>query len=212
METSFKQVEEQLKLNRRKKRIESLNRQQEKNDKETEDISNKYLTIIKDFTILAGTTFGSSIALSTGRPQNDLFILGEFFLLVSVLSGAVKLWSEIKGREWFYFLMVKGRLQFDLNLNADIMEDFERKEVQKLIDSYARLMSKKGSIWYLLKIIPVDYFPTISFSTFTIGVFFICLSLVTSVKIFPILIQMIYLTFNLLNEVLFIVWLINWFL
>lgn len=150
---------------RLRKRSEEIQKRGAKNDEESISIEDKYFNLLKDFTILSGTVLASSIALSTGRPTNLVFKLGEVSLFISTIVGVSFLWNQLRGREWIYFFKVKGELQSDILINKDLMEEFEIKATNDLIKDYDKLMenNQKSIFRYIFKIVKVDFLPAIFF-------------------------------------------------
>lgn len=148
---------------------------------EWEKIEDAYFNLVKDFTILVGTVFGSSIALAAGRNVNASFILGEFFLFIALVAGIINLYATLKGKEFFHFLMVISELEQNKHRKVDEKEDFLLKANEDLIEDYERLKEKnqKGPLTFVLRIIKIDYFyPLLLFSSL-LGIFFIFISLFT---------------------------------
>jgi len=144
-------------------------------------IEGQYYDLLKNVTILSGTIFASSIALATGRNVSYMFLTGEFFLLVSTLFGGIFLWAQLKGREWLHFHQVKFHLQEDLVVNKDIMHDFVVKATQETINSYDKLMNQKTlPLDYFLRIVKIDWIPSITLSSFFIGLILLWLSLLNN--------------------------------
>ncbi len=173
----IEKLNQNFKQNRQKSRNESLREQQAKNDAESKTVEDRYFDLLKNATILSGTIFASTIALSTGKSVNCFFILGEFLLLFATSIGVLFLWSQLKSAEWTHFFNIKGQLQGDMIVNKDIMYDFEKETIEGLIKSYDQLLNKKGMSYHILKIVKVDWLPSIFFSALFFGLLFIWASL-----------------------------------
>jgi len=174
---TLKSLMDNVNQSRRKVRFEDSKKQHKENEYEHKDIDNKYFSLLKDFTILTGTVFASSIALSVGKPTNNYFKFGELFLFISVVIGIFILWNQLKNAEWSYFFKVKGQLEGDIIVNKDIMENFEKKAVEDLIKNYNNLLNRKLWINYIFKFIKVDYLPSLFFINLLIGIFLILISI-----------------------------------
>lgn len=149
-------------------------------DSEWEKIENKHFELVKDLTILAATVFGMSIALAVGKQGNFRFILGEFLLFISLCSGVIILYSTLKGKEFFHFLMTSSDLKFRLPKRVGGKEDFIVEAQEKLIEDYDKLTekSKGGILSFIFRIIKIDYFYPTFLITFLLGTFFIFFSLI----------------------------------
>jgi hypothetical protein len=149
--------------------------------KDHEDIEKQDFVLLKDITILAGTVFGSSIALSVGRDVEMVFVVGEFFLLLSVIFGFIFLWARNRGDEGMYFLDQIMKLKEDVRATKDKPEfEFINKTSSELLFDLERLYNKKTFLSYFLKIIKIDSIPTLFYLTFLLGILFIWLSLFSS--------------------------------
>lgn len=175
----FNAILDNLKQNRRQTRAKQNSEDIKESQEAYQKIEDRYFNLLKDFTILTGTVFASSIALSIGKIPNYYFILGEFFLLIAVVVGVIILWSQLKSAEWSHFMDVKTKLEGDLIVNKDIMEDFEKKTTEDLVKSYTNLMKKnqKSILTFVLRIIKIDYFPSIFFIFLIGGVLLVFLSI-----------------------------------
>lgn len=171
-------IKNNLRSQRKQKRIKDLIEKAEKENQEFKRIQNYYFDLLKNTTILAGTIFATSIALASGKKVNSIFIIGELFLFISTFFGAIFLWAQLKGEEWSHSMNVKLRLESDLIINKDIMEDFEKKTTEEIIGIYKKLMVIKSPVSFLLRLIKIDYIPGITLTTFLVGLFLIWLSLV----------------------------------
>lgn len=140
-----------------KKRASELQEQYEKESKQFETIQSREFSFYKDLTILSGSIFGSSIALSTGKLQNSFFYWGEIFLFLSVVCSLVSLWIKIKGDYWLHFFLVKSRTQSDLTINTDIMEEFERKAIEDQLKSYDNLLKPNRLLNTVFRFIKVNW-------------------------------------------------------
>lgn len=147
---------------------------------EWEKIENQNFELIKDLTILAATVFGMSIALAVGKQGNFRFILGEFLLFVALCCGVIILYSNLRGKEFFHFLMTSSDLKFNLPKRVGDEEDFIVKAQADLIKKYDELAekSKGGFLSFIFKIIKIDYFYPTFLLTFLLGTFFIFFSLI----------------------------------
>jgi hypothetical protein len=171
-------IETNWKQKRQIDRSKYINERAKLNNEESNRVDDTYFDLLKNSTILTGTIFASSIALATGNKVNNLFIMGEFFVLVATVTGILFLWTQLKSREWTHFLNVKMQLEGDLIINKDIMEDVERQAAENLIKDYDRLMDNKSNVLnFLLRIITVDRLPSIFYSALLIGLILIWLSL-----------------------------------
>lgn len=170
-------LKEKDKARRKTARLKKNKKESARFEEEFKQIQDRYFDTIKNLTILSGTVFASSIALATGKPVNDHFLIGELFLLIATLIGAMYVWSAVRSREMSYFFDIKWRMETDLIVNKDIVDDFEKEPTQKLIDDYDRLANKKSLLYYILKIVKVDWLPTLFFTSLAIGLFFIWFSL-----------------------------------
>lgn len=177
-ENEIEKLKDDWKFKQKQDRAKKNSLEHEKHSQQFERVEDKYFDLLKNLTILSGTVFASSIALSTGRNVNMIFIFGEFFLLLSTTAGAIYLWAQLRSREWSYFMDVKGHLELDMIANKEIMEDFEKKFTEESIREYNRLMNKKEFLYHILKIIKIDWVPNITFTTLFIGLVLIWLSLV----------------------------------
>lgn len=90
------------------------------------------------------------------------------------------LYSSLKGKEFFHFLVVGWHLKSTLKKKTGAAEDFLIEAQEKSIKDYEKLTSntQRGFIYLLLKIIKIDYFYPMFLTTFLTGIFFIFLSLV----------------------------------
>lgn len=143
-------------------------------------IEKKYFTLIKDLTILSGTVFGSSIALSVGRDINLRFLFGEILLFISLCAGIINLYASLRGEEFFHFLMTIGELKRTLPKRTGGKEDFIVDAQEDSIKSYERLLekNKKDPLAFLLRLVKIDYFYPALLITFLLGIFFILFSLI----------------------------------
>lgn len=148
-------------------------------DSEWEKIENKHFELTKSLMVLAATIFGASVALAVGKQGNVRFIMGEFLLFISLSSGMIIMYSMIKGKEFFHFLMVNWELKSNLKKrtggNEDLLIDYQEKQIK----DYELLIekSKGGFLSPLLKIIKIDHFYPIFLSSFLLGTFLIFFSL-----------------------------------
>ncbi len=170
-------LEQNLQSQRKDQRYKTNSASHEKQSKEFDEIEGDFFDLLKNLTILSGTVFASSIALASGKVVNTLFIIGEFFLLISTLSGVAYLWSSLQGKQHFHWLMSKWHLESDLSQYKDVIEPFERQHIEDQVKEYKRLMDKKGLLYSILKIIKIDWVPNIFFSFLTLGLLFILFSI-----------------------------------
>lgn len=173
----------QDKIRRRTSRQKKNNKEHEKSEIEFQKIQDRYFDTIKNLTILSGTVFASSIALATGKAVNNYFLSGELLLLIATLFGAMFIWSAVRSREVSYFWNVKWRMESDLLLNKDLVEDFEKEQTEKLIAEYDRLANKKSALYFILRCVKVDWLPTLFFVSFTIGLLLIWFSLTSQTNL-----------------------------
>lgn len=151
--------------------------------KESEDIlksyDDNYFQLRKDLLILTGTIFGSSIALASGRTPNVIFIAGELFLFLSIISGFVILQTYLKAKEWNYAFTSKYSLESYLIMTKNKIEEFELNTTKDLIKDYEKILKKNqsGILYFLLKIIPLDKWPMIFNLTLITGIFIILVSI-----------------------------------
>lgn len=176
LKEKFKEVDEKmLELSRKK-----LNEENKENEKILKSVNKGYFNLRKDLLILSGTIFGSSIALSMGRSVGIFFILGEFSLFISIVSGLVMLLTYLEGEEWYYSFSSKNSLESYLILNKERIEKFELDSTENLIKDYKKLMEshQKGFMWFLLKKISIEKWPLIFNLSFLIGILLILISII----------------------------------
>jgi len=164
---------------------ERMNKESKENSKILELYNNDSFILNKDLLILTGTIFGSSIALATGRIVNNFFIFGELFLFLSIVSGLIILLTHLKAKEWDYAFSSKNSLESYLLLNKKRIEKFELEATENLMEDYKKIMksNQKGLLYFLLKHVSVEKWPTLFSTTFLLGVFLILLSLIPSQSI-----------------------------
>jgi hypothetical protein len=143
-------------------------------EKESREVEKIHFNLLLSLTVLSGTIFSSSKALSQNRTFNTPFFIGEFFLFNSTLIGFLILWSQLRAQEWSYFFNTKSRLEL---VKDDKEEDFIKKAREDLIAEYKKLMDKKGFSWHILKWIPIDHLPTLFFLSFCVGLLLLWLSI-----------------------------------
>lgn len=147
---------------------------------ENAKLEEKEFDFIKDLTILSGTIFGLSVAITSGKDPNIRFIIGEFLLFLSMILGLIILYSSFRGQQFFHFMMTKSDLEIKLPKRTGGVEDFIVDSMEDLIKSYDTLMKKsqKSPLNILLRLIKIDYFYNIFFIAFALGVFSIFLSII----------------------------------
>jgi len=180
LKEKFKEVEEKmLKISRKK-----LNEENKENEKILKSVNKGYFDLRKDLLILSGTIFGSSIALSAGRPVNNVFILGEFSLFISIVAGLIMLLTYLEGEEWYYSFSSKNSLESYLILNKERIEKFELDSTENLIKDYKKLIesNQKGFMWFLLKKISIEKWPLIFNLSFLTGILLILISIIPIVS------------------------------
>ena len=64
-------------------------------------------------------------------------------------------------------------MESDLNLNKDIIDDFEKKIVQDTLGRYKKILDRKGIIYVFLNIVKIDSIPTLFFACLILGLTFI---------------------------------------
>lgn len=148
-----------------------------KEDLEEKRIQNRYFDLLKNLTILSTTLFGSSIALVTGKSPGQTFIVGEFFLLLSTLTGILFLWSQLKSLEWSHFFDVTNRLKQDAVNDPVFIKEIVGDTRTDLINTYEKLMERKDLAYYILMIIKVDWLPGLFYLFLCLGLLLIWISL-----------------------------------
>lgn len=161
---------------------ERLNRENEENSSILERHNNDFFILNKDLLILAGTIFGSSIALAAGREVNNFFIWGEIFLFLSIVSGLIILLTHLKAKEWDYAFSSKNSLESYLILNKKRIDKFELENTERLVEDYKKIIktNQSGLLYLLLKSVSIEKWPTIFSTTFLLGIFLILASLLPS--------------------------------
>lgn len=157
-----------------------MNKESKEDSKILEKYNKDAFLLRKDLLILAGTIFGSSIALAAGRAVNNLFILGEFFLFLSITAGLVILLVSLRSKEWNYSFSSKNTLESFLIINKKRIEKFERETIENLISDYKKIIksNQSGILYSLLKTVSVEKWPAIFDTTFLIGVILILASII----------------------------------
>jgi len=160
-----------------------MNKESKENSKILEKLNNDFFLLSKDLLILAGTIFGLSIALAAGREVNNLFIFGEFFLFLSIVSGLIILLTHLKAKEWDYAFSSKNSLESYLLLNRKKIEKFELEAIENLIEDYKKLLKSNqgGFLYWLLKLISIEKWPVIFNITFLVGILLILTSIIPRV-------------------------------
>lgn len=161
----------------RKNRQENIMKRQYKDNQGEKFYQARYFSVLKDLTILAGTVLASIIALSGGSPQNSYFLAGAYLLFLATLVGILNLWSEVRSAEWTYFFNQRNELQGDLILYKQIMDELEVNIINDTIESFNKIINRKGVSYSILKIIRIDWLPTIFFSFLILGLYLILFSL-----------------------------------
>lgn len=177
LDDSFKEMEEKWKTNYAKKQINKSNNEFIKEQKEEQRVESRYFDLLKNLTILSATVFSSSIALSSNKSLNYLYILGELFLLMSTIFGILFLLSQLKSLEWSHFFNVVNRLKREKEFESELIKQYIGNGRDELIQSYEKLMNKKGISYYILNIISVDWLPSLFYSFLSIGLLLIWVSL-----------------------------------
>lgn len=182
---------EQLKTTLEKIETKFLSQSRERMGEETKEnrkildqLNKDSFALSKDLLILVGTIFGSSIALATGKIVSSLFIFGEFFLFLSIISGLIILLTHIKAKEWDYAFSSKNSLESFLLLNKKRIEKFELETTEDLVERYKKIMksNQSGFLYSLLKYIPVEKWPMVFSITFLLGILLILTSLIPQVS------------------------------
>lgn len=159
---------------------ERLDKESDDNSKILDKLNNDTFTLNKDLLILAGTIFGSSIALATGKTVNLAFWFGELFLFFSIVFGIIILSTNIRAKEWDFSFSSKMSLESYLLLNKKRIDEFESKSIEDLIKDHKRILEKNqsGIMYELLKLISVEKWPLIFRTTFVMGILLILCSLI----------------------------------
>ena len=176
LKSKFVEIDKKM-LEQSRKR---LNKETKISEKILNSVNNGYFQLRKDLLILSGTIFGSSIALSAGRDVNIYFIIGEFLLFISIVSGLIMLLSYLEGKEWLYSFSSKNSLESYLLLNRDKIEKFELDSTDNLIKDYKNLMksNQNGFLYFLLKKISLEKWPLIFNLSFLMGILLILFSII----------------------------------
>lgn len=166
---------EGLRKDREKYALES-----EKDSKDFDELNRENFNLRIQLMILIGTLFGSSIALSTGKDKNPLFILGEIYLFVAIVSGLLLLLSYIEGREWWQALKSKSRVDFFLIMHKKTMDEQEIRIMEETSKSFQNIMdsNQTGLSYLIFKIIPIEMMTSIFNYMFVFGGLFILASLI----------------------------------
>lgn len=176
-QVGIQMLQQQWKAQKRKQYTESSAKSTAEEVKAYEQIEKDSFDVFKNVTILAGTVFATSIALASGKSVNTIFVVGEFFLLLATICGGILTWNQIESKQWLHFLNVSGRLKMDLIQYKEVMEGFIEKTTREMVESYEKMMKRKTLLNYLFKIIKVDWFPTITFIFFFLGLILVWTSL-----------------------------------
>ena len=176
LKSAFQNIENKSLAESRKR----MDKEEKENSKILERLNNDTFNLSKDLLIVAGTIFGSSIALAAGRTVNNRFIFGEFFLFLSLISGLIILLTHLKGKEWDYSFSSKNSIEAYLLLNKKRIDKFELDNLEDLVKSHNRLLAsnQRGILYLCLKIIRLERLHTIFYVTFLIGVLLILISII----------------------------------
>jgi len=176
LDSKFAEIDKKF-LEKSRKRLNSENT---RSDKKLEELEKDYFSLNKDLLILSGTIFGSSIALAAGRNVNCSFILGEFFLFLSIIAGLIKQSVRLKGKEWEHAFFAKMSLESFLLLNKNRVEKFELETTNSLIEGYKKIIdsNQKGFLYFLLKKISIEKWQPIFVFTLIFGILFIWFSII----------------------------------
>lgn len=175
LKSKFDEIDRKF-LGESRERLES---ERKISEKILDSLNRDHFELRKDFLVLSGTIFGSSIALATGKPVNSLFIFGEFSLFVSIVAGLILLLSHLKEKEWDYSFFSKSSLESFLLLNKKRIDDFELKMITELIASHQRIIdsNQRGTLHFILKKISIENWRSILNISFLVGIFFILISI-----------------------------------
>lgn len=176
LKATLQDVDKKFLYNSRKR----LNNESKNNSKILVSLNKGTFELRKDLLILAGTIFGSSIALAAGRSVNIYFIIGELFLFISIMSGLVLLLADLKSEEWDYAFSSKNSLELYLSLNRDKIEKFELDSTENLINSYKKIINtnQQGFLYFLLKKISLDKWSLFYILSFLISILLILVSII----------------------------------
>jgi len=164
---------------------DSSEKAQIKSDQDFKDLERANLDFFKNSTILAGSVFGSTLALSAGKPTSNLLILGEGFLIISILIGLFSLKASLNSKEWRYFFNQKYSLGNDLIMYKDLMPDFLFKASEDSIKSFDLILNKPAYIKILLKIIPISFVEPLFYGFLISGLICLWFSLFVSLPDLP---------------------------
>ncbi len=178
----LKKAFEEIEIKSLDKSRKKLDIDTEKYQKILEDLNNKSFTLRKDLLTVVGTIFGSSIALATGRSPNLIFIVGEFFLLLSICSGLGILTAHLKDKEWEYAFFSKMSIESFLLLNKNSVEKFEKDNLNSIVEDYQHILDKNqsGKLYKLFKIVPLEKWTIVFDLSFITGITLILLSLLSN--------------------------------
>ena len=175
--TEIAEIKETWKEQRKKAKYESSSKNYKESNDEYKRLEDRYYDLLKNSTILSGSVFASSIALAVGKDVGCVFVVGEFMLLLATIWGIIFLWNQLQVREWSYFMKTKGRLEGDLLLYEDAMEEFEVKTTRDHIESYKKLLDQKSFLSHLFGIVKPDWLPGLFYCCLVLGLVLIWVSL-----------------------------------